>query len=113
MKDSTDRVKSFELLEQAVKLQLSKDRDPSKIEKYLTMALDLNPGNLEALRQAALFYDAVSPDREKAQQYAIACRDRAAKIIGEMEPIAKGKRSQEEARKQPASRHIGGIIGPY
>lgn len=114
MKDSTDRVKSVELVDQAVRLQLSKDSNSSEIEKCLKMALDLDPKSLEALRQAALFYDTVSPDQEKARKYAIACRDRAAQIVSEMEQIVREKRSQGGTRgKQPASRHIGGIIGPY
>lgn len=114
VKDSTDRVKSFELVDQAVKLQLSKDSDLSKIEECLKTALELDPGSLEALKQAALFYNAVSPHHQKARRYAIACRDHAAQIVFEMEQIVREKRPQEGARtKQPASGHIGGIIGPY
>ena len=112
MTDSSDRVKAFELVE-AAKLQRSKDRDLSKIEECLKRALDLDADSLEALEQAALFYDSVSPDREKAQKYATACRNRAAQIVSEMEQIVREKQPQEGGGKQPASRHIGGIIGPY
>ena len=113
MKDVTERVKSFELIDQVAKVQISEDSDLSKIEKCLMTALDLDPDSLEALRQAALFYNAVSPDREKARKYAITCRDRAAQIVLEMERIARETQSAGASGKQPASRHIGGIIGPY
>lgn len=115
VKNSTNRVQSLKLVAEAVTLQLAEnDSDPSEVEKCLTMALDLDPGSLEALQEAARFYDSVSPDREKARKYAATCRDRAAEIIFEMEQILGRNRSGHETdSKLPASRHIGGIIGPY
>ena len=114
MKDSTDRAKSLELVDQAMKLQLSGGGDLSEVEKCLRRALDLDPDSLAALREAAHFYDTVLPDHDKAHEYAIMCRDRAAQIVAEMEQILRGKRSEEDTQgKTLASRHIGGIIGPY
>lgn len=115
VQDSTDRVQSFKMVDQALRLQLAEDGgDLSEVEKCLRMALDLDPGSLEALHEAARFYDSVSPNREKACEYAVACRDRAAQIVSEMEQIIGNKRALHKSRsKAPASRNIGGIIGPY
>ena len=62
--------------------------DPLKdVEKCILKALDLNPNHLEALEEAAHFYDCVAPDRRKAIRYARRCAKVAGKTHGDMQAI--------------------------
>ena len=91
-------------------LQASEHGDSSEAEKYLTQALELDPDNMDALRHAAGFYHFVLHDEAKAGRYAMLCRAQAAKVTAQMDKIL-GQGTDQS--KPPASRHIGGIIGPY
>ena len=105
---STSNIAAYEFLNRM--LQASERGDSSEAERYLQQALELDPENMDALRHAAGFYHFVLPDAAKARQYAAICRAQAAKVTAQMDEIlAQGG----EKTKAPASRHIGGIIGPY
>jgi len=71
-----------------MKLQLLEDRgNLAEIEGYLQRALDLSPDNIEALEEAAHFYDVVIPDSQRAAYFASRCRERAAALVTEMDGI--------------------------
>lgn len=91
-------------------LQASERGDSAEAEKYLNQALELDPENMDALRHAAGFYHFVLHDGAKARRYATLCRAQAVKVTAQMDDILG---SENEKPKAPASRHIGGIIGPY
>ena len=105
---ATTNIAAYEFLNRM--LQASERGDAAEAEKYLKQALELDPENMDALRHAAGFYHFVLRDNTKARQYAGLCRAQAAKVAAQMDDIL-GQRS--ERPKAPASRHIGGIIGPY
>ncbi len=89
-------------------LQASERGDTAEAEKYLKQALELDPENMDALRHAAGFYHFVLRDAAKARHYATLCRAQAAKVTAQMDEIL-----GQGNPKAPASRHLGGIIGPY
>jgi Tfp pilus assembly protein PilF len=110
---SSTNIAAYEFLNRM--LQASERGDPAEAEKYLKQALELDPENMDALRHAAGFYHIVTHDSAKARHYATLCRVQAAKVTAQMDEIL-GDGAEEEASipaKAPASRHIGGIIGPY
>jgi len=104
----TTNIATYEFLNRM--LQASERGDSSEAEKYLTQALELDPENMDALRHAAGFYHFVLHDEAKARRYATLCRAQAAKVAAQMDDIL-GQGTEKP--KPPASRHIGGIIGPY
>jgi Tfp pilus assembly protein PilF len=91
-------------------LHASERGDSAEAEKYLSQALELDPENMDTLRRAAGFYHFVLHDTAKARRYATLCRAQAGKVIAQMDDIL-GQAT--DTPKAPASRHIGGIIGPY
>ncbi len=82
---------------------------PAEAERALQQALEVDPGNIEALRAAARFYFSAMRNMERARHYAALCRAQTDNINREMSEIL----GETMPRKLPASRHIGGIIGPY
>jgi hypothetical protein len=87
MRERNNRTEAFELVDRAIRLQLSDDGDLSEIEKCLQKALTLDPGGIEVLEEAAHFYDAVVPNARKARKFAAQCRNKALKLIAEMDSI--------------------------
>jgi hypothetical protein len=66
------------------------DHEPSglvEIEKCILQALELEPEHLEALEEAAHFYDVIIPDRAKAMLYAQRYIDVAEKVVHDMQAI--------------------------
>jgi len=66
------------------------DHEPSgldEIEKCILQALELEPEHLEALEEAAHFYDVIIPDRAKAMLYAQRYIDVAEKAVHDMQAI--------------------------
>ena len=66
------------------------DHEPSgldEIEKCILQALELEPEHLEALEEAAHFYDVIIPDRAKAMFYAQRYIDVAEKAVHDMQAI--------------------------
>jgi hypothetical protein len=94
-----------------MRLRQAKSTDLSEIEACLNQALEFDPDNMEALKQAAHFYQHLKRDVEQARKYAALCRSRGVEIVREMEEILGQGGSQP--KKKSASRHMGGIIGPY
>jgi len=92
MRKANNRVRAFELVDKAIRLQLSDDGDPSEIERLFEKALSLDANSIEVLQEAAHFYDAVMPNRRKARQLAASCRTKAVKVAAEMDCIIKGER---------------------
>lgn len=84
--------------------------DLAAAEKLLEQALHLAPDDARALSEAARFYDSVAKDPVRAREYASRARAAAAMIVSEMDNILG---TAPGAEKPLASRHIGGIIGPY
>jgi len=94
MPKSNSRVEAFKLVDRALRLQLADDGgDLSEVGEYLNKALDLSPDSIEVLQEAAHFYDAVVPDSRKARKYAVLCRERATKVVAEMEGIIGNRRA--------------------
>jgi len=58
-----------------------------EVEDCLLKALALNPEHLEALEEAAHFYDAVATDRQKAVHYANRYLEISRKAINDMQEI--------------------------
>jgi hypothetical protein len=87
MPKSNSRVEAFKPVDRALRLQLVDDGDLSEVEECPNKALDLSPGSIEVLQEAAHFYDAVVPNARKARKYAVLCRERARKVAAEMEDI--------------------------
>lgn len=77
----------------------------------LERALRQAPDDVAVLRQAAHFYSTALRDPAQAREYANRARQRAAAIVSEMDELA--ARQSGSKPKTPATRHIGGIIGPY
>jgi hypothetical protein len=66
------------------------DHEPSgldEIERCILHALELDPEHLEALEEAAHFYDVVVPDRAKAIMYAQSYIQVAGKVVDDMQAI--------------------------
>ena len=63
------------------------DGDLAEAESCLLKALDLDPTSIEALQEAAHFYDAVAPDAAKAMKYASRFRKQAEQVAAEMDEI--------------------------
>lgn len=105
---STTNIAIYEFLNRM--LQASERGDLPEAEANLQHALELDPENMDTLRHAAGFYHIVLRDAVKARQYAALCRAQAAAVTTQMDNIL-GKGTDNS--KQTASRHIGGIIGPY
>ena len=89
MRKKNNRIAAFELVDRAIRLQLSDEGDLSEIEKCLQRALSLDPNSIEVLQEAAHFYDAVVPNARKARKCAARCRDKAVKMVAEMDGIIK------------------------
>ena len=106
---STTNIAAYEFLNRM--LQASERGDSSEAEKYLKQALELDPENMDALRHAAGFYHFVLRDPAKARHYATLCRAQAAKVTAQMDEIL--AQGGETSKAPPASRLMGGIIGPY
>ena len=104
----TTNIATYEFLNRM--FQASERGDSTEAEKYLRQALELDPDNMDALRHAAGFYHFVLHDAAKARRYATLCRVQAAKVTAQMDDILG---QENEKPKATASRHLGGIIGPY
>lgn len=104
----TTNIATYEFLNRM--LQASERGDSAEAEKYLNQALELDPENMDALRHAAGFYHFVLHDDAQARRYATLCRAQAAAVTAQMDKIL-GQGTENP--KPLASRHIGGIIGPY
>lgn len=66
------------------------DHEPSgldEIEKCILQALELEPEHLEALEEAAHFYDVIIPDRDKAIKYAQRYVQVAGRVVDDMQAI--------------------------
>jgi hypothetical protein len=87
MPKSNGRIEAFKLVDQAIRLQLTEDGDPVEIENCLMKALKLDPGSIDALQEAAHFYDAVVPNANKARTYATRCLEKLAEIAAEMKGL--------------------------
>jgi hypothetical protein len=68
---------------------LSDGAELSEIEDCLQRALSLDPDSIEVLQEAAHFYDAVVPNARKARKVAANCRDKAVKLVAEMNGVIK------------------------
>jgi hypothetical protein len=89
MRKKNNRIAAFELVDRAIRLQLSDDAELPEIEECLQKALSLDPNSIEVLQEAAHFYDAVVPNARKARKLAAHCRDKAVKLVAEMNGIIK------------------------
>ncbi len=89
MPKKNNRIASFELVDRAVRLQLSDGGNLAEIEECLQRALSLDPNSIEVLQEAAHFYDVVVPNSRKARKLAANCRVKAAKLVAEMDSIIK------------------------
>jgi hypothetical protein len=87
MLKSNSRIEAFKLVDQAMRLQLTDDGDLVEIEECLKKALKLNPDSIEALQEAAHFYDAVVPNANRARKYAASCLEKVAQVAAEMKGI--------------------------
>ena len=57
------------------------------VERCILKALDLAPDNLEAIEEAAHYYDVVAPDRRKAVKHAKRYIALAGKVVSDMQAI--------------------------
>ena len=87
MRKRNNRTDAFELVDRAIRLQLSDKGNLSEIELCLQKALALDPDGIEVLEESAHFYDAVVPNRRKARRFATRCREKALKLIADMDNI--------------------------
>ena len=87
MRKKNKRIAAFELVDQAIRLQLSDDGELREIEECLQKALSLDPDSIEVLQEAAHFYYAVVPKARKARKLAAQCRDKAVKLVADMNGI--------------------------
>jgi hypothetical protein len=58
-----------------------------EIEKCILQALELEPEHMDALEEAAHFYDVMIPDRDKAIMYAQHYIQVAGKVVSDMQAI--------------------------
>lgn len=98
-----------ELLAKAA--EASAHGDATLAKDCLEQALRQAPEDVTVLRQAAHLYSTALLDPAKAMEYADRARQRAAAIVAEMDELLASQSSSKP--KAPATRHIGGIIGPY
>ena len=84
-----NRKEAFSLAQRAIRIQLSDDGDLAEAESCLLKALALDPDSIEALQEAAHFFDAVRPHAARATDYASRCRAQAVKVTTEMDEILK------------------------
>jgi len=91
MPKKNNRIAAFQLVDRAIRLLLSDDSELPEIEDCLKTALRLDPNSIEVLQEAAHFYDAVVPNARKARKFARHCRDKAIKVVAEMDGIIKGQ----------------------
>jgi hypothetical protein len=89
MPKMNNRIAAFELVDRAIRLQLSDGGNLSEIEECLQRALSLDPNSIEVLQEAAHFYDVVVPNNRKARKFAADCRKKADKLVAEMDSIIK------------------------
>jgi Tfp pilus assembly protein PilF len=94
------RTAAFSLVQRAMRIQLGNDDgELADAESCLLKALELDPNSIEALQEAAHFYDAVMPDAARVRDYASKCRDQATKVVAEMDEIlAQDSREWSTAR---------------
>jgi hypothetical protein len=59
----------------------------SDVERCILKALDLAPDNLDAIEEAAHYYDVVVPDRRKAVVYAKRYIGLSRKVVSDMQAI--------------------------
>jgi hypothetical protein len=59
----------------------------SDVERCILKALDLAPANLEAIEEAAHYYDAIAPDRRRTVRYARLYIGHARKVVADMQSI--------------------------
>jgi len=102
-------VSIFELLAKAA--EAGTHGDVALAKDCLEQALFQAPEDVAVLSQAAHFYSTALRDPAKAREYADRALERAAAIIGEMDELLASRSASKP--KPPATRHIGGIIGPY
>lgn len=111
MPNQSNRIEALRLLERAIELrQTEAGANPSEVERCLAEAVGLDPDSTEILGEAARFHNSLG-NSAKARNYAAACGEQAQRIAVEMKTILGESFLQKNAT--PASRHIGGIIGPY
>lgn len=87
MRRINNRTDAFELVDRAIRLQLSDDGNIYEIKKCLQKALTLDPDGIEVLEEAAHFYGAVVPNARKARRFAVQCREKALKLVADMDSI--------------------------
>jgi hypothetical protein len=81
-------------------LQLATDNGPlAEVDLLLKRALELNPEGIEALEEAAHFYDAVMDNDENAVKYAALCREKAAALVRSMDEILLERRCSVQKRR--------------
>jgi len=85
--------------------------DVALAKDSLEQALHRAPDDIAVLRQAAHLYSTTLRDPVKAREYAGRARELAAAIVAEMDELLSSQSGSKP--KAPATRHIGGIIGPY
>jgi Tfp pilus assembly protein PilF len=85
--------------------------DIAAADASIQRALEIDSNNLMVHCQAARLYATVAHDPTRAREHALLAREEAARIAREMDSIL--GTGSATGQKVPASRHIGGIIGPY
>lgn len=69
-------------------LQGGSDGDPfGNAEKYLRIAFEINPDDLEVLEELAHFYDVLVPDREKSVRFATMVSEKVGLLQRDMRKI--------------------------
>ena len=58
-----------------------------RLKSCILQALELEPEHLEALEEAAHFYDVIIPDRDKAIKYAQRYVQVAGRVVDDMQAI--------------------------
>jgi hypothetical protein len=81
------RTQAFALVQRAIRIQLGDDGNLAEVESCLLKALDLDPDSIEALQEAAHFFDIVMPQAARATDCALRCRAQAVKVTAEMDEI--------------------------
>jgi hypothetical protein len=87
MLKSNSRIEAFKLVDQAMRLQLTDDGDLVEIEERLKKASKPNPDSIEALKEAAHFYDSVVPNANRARKYAASCLEKITEVAVEMKGV--------------------------
>jgi hypothetical protein len=68
-------------------LMLGDSATLAQVEKCILKALSLSPNNLEAIEEAAHYYDVMKFDRRKAVKYAKRYVQLAGKVVSDMQAI--------------------------